>query len=284
MTHFVLSAIGASSALLLTVPCCAHPHARSHARQGMSAAARVAAADRAAMLGPERNASDATQVYSYTEGSIYHVVTAPGRVTDIALEPGETLGSVASGDTVRWIIGDTTSGAGAGQRSHVLVKPVASGLSTNLVVTTDRRTYHLLLTSNAHDAATSIAWRYPADALIAVQTAPKTVAKTTPASTGFDVAALRFDYVISGDHPTWRPLRAFDDGVRTYIEFPAALATDEAPPLFVITDGQAELVNYRVDRRYYVVDRLFDVAELRLGTRHQQVVRISRATRGKGGA
>jgi hypothetical protein len=60
-------------------------------------------------------------------------------------------------------------------------------------------------------------------------------------------------------------VRAFDDGAKVYIEFPLDLATSEAPPLFVSDeDGARELVNYRVRNRYYVIDRLFDTAELRL--------------------
>ena len=39
--------------------------------------------------------------------------------------------------------------------------------------------------------------------------------------------------------------------------------------------GEVQLVNYRVKGRFYVVDRIFDVAELWLGTKNQQVVRIS---------
>jgi type IV secretion system protein VirB9 len=89
---------------------------------------------------------------------------------------------------------------------------------------------------------------------------------------------LRFRYVITGDDPPWRPLRAFDDGNKVYIEFPARIDQGEAPPLFVVgTDGDSDLVNYRVRGNYYVVDRLFAAAELRLGRDPQQVVRISRS-------
>ena len=91
------------------------------------------------------------------------------------------------------------------------------------------------------------------------------------------VEALSFAYRIEGDNPAWRPVRAFDDGSQVFIEFPASLAQGEAPPLFVLgAGGRGELVNYRVRGRYYVVDRLFDAAELRLGERRQQVVRIVR--------
>jgi type IV secretion system protein TrbG len=73
------------------------------------------------------------------------------------------------------------------------------------------------------------------------------------------------------------PLRAFDDGRQTFIEFAASIAVGEAPPLFVIgREGTAELVNYRMRGRFYIVDRLFDVAELRLGLKKQDVVRIAR--------
>lgn len=89
--------------------------------------------------------------------------------------------------------------------------------------------------------------------------------------------ALRFGYRISGDSPAWRPLRAFDDGRQTFIEFPAGIAQDEAPSLFVTgPDGAAELVNYRVAGRFYIVDRLFTAAELRLGGKKQHIVRIAR--------
>src|SRR3546814_5317255 len=87
-----------------------------------------------------------------------------------------------------------------------------------------------------------------------------------PIASGLAVERLNFHYAISGDKPAWRPLRAFDDGRQTFIEFAPSIAVGEAPPLFVIgDDGEAQLVNYRVAGRYYVVDRLFGAAELRLG-------------------
>jgi type IV secretion system protein VirB9 len=48
--------------------------------------------------------------------------------------------------------------------------------------------------------------------------------------------------------------------------------------------GDAELVNYRVQSRYMVVDRLFAAAELRLGDRRtEQRVRIVRDDGRRGG-
>jgi len=73
----------------------------------------------------------------------------------------------------------------------------------------------------------------------------------------------------------------FDDGRRTWIEFPAGVIASDMPPLFVITGEGAEITNYRVQGQRYVVDRLFDRAELRLGARSPIVVRIDREGAGR---
>jgi type IV secretion system protein TrbG len=239
--------------------------------------ARVEAANRAAVHEPGADSYVvAVQVYPWSEGALYRLYTAPGEVSDIALQAGESLVSVAAGDTVRWVIGDTSSGNGAAKRTHILVKPSAAGLRTNLVIATDRRIYHVEVESSARAAMVSISWTYPEDALLALRRATA----EEPVATGLAVDALNFNYRIEGDRPDWRPLRAFDDGRQVFIEFPPTLPQGEAPPLFVRGDkGRAELVNYRLKGRYYVVDRLFTAAELRLGEKRQQVVRIIRQGR-----
>lgn len=217
------------------------------------------------------------QVYPFSEGTIFQVFAAPGLVTDIMLQPGENLVAVASGDTARWVIGDTTSGSGDGKQTHVLVKPFSAGLLTNLVVTTDRRAYHIRLVSTSGTALSSMRWTYPQDELLALRRKAEAAQAAAPVASGLAIEQLNFNYAISGDRPAWRPLRAFDDGQRTYVEFPASLASNEAPPLFLVDrEGKAELVNYRLSGRFYVIDRIFDVAELRLGLKKQQIVRINR--------
>jgi type IV secretion system protein VirB9 len=240
--------------------------------------ARVAAANRAATQEPQAQAFvNAAQIFPFSDGAIYQVYTAPGAVTDIALQAGETLIAVAAGDTARWVIGDTTSGSGTDKRTHLLVKPFAAGLATNLFVTTDRRSYHLQLTATSRTAMAALSWTYPADQLIALRKAAEQSAAAAPIAEGLTVDSLHFNYRISGDMPAWRPLRAFDDGRQTFVEFPASIAVGEAPPLFIIgPSGEAELVNYRMRGRFYLVDRIFDAAELMLGTKKPQIVRIDR--------
>jgi type IV secretion system protein VirB9 len=241
-------------------------------------ASSVVTANKAALREPAKSGFvNAVQVYPYSEGALFRLFAAPERVSDIALQPGETLISVAAGDTVRWTVGDTASGSGETKRTHLLVKPFAPGLSTNLVITTDRRVYHIQLTSTPSTAMTGMRWTYPQDELLALARQRVEAEAARPVSVGVEIAQLNFDYRITGDKPAWRPLRAFDDGRQTWIEFPATITTGEAPPLFVLGEkGEAELVNYRVTGRFYVVDRLFGAAELRLGAKEQKIVRVVR--------
>lgn len=243
-----------------------------------SPGSRVEAANRAATREPNAQTfANAVQIHPWAEGAVYRLYTAPTRVSEIALQQGETVISVAAGDTARWIIGDTTSGEGATLRSHILVKPAAEGLATNLVITTSRRVYHLEMLSSARTAMASLAWRYPEDELIALKQAAAVKEAAVPVAAGVQIDALNFNYEITGDRPEWRPLRAFDDGRRLYIEFPSDRVRTELPPLFATGPaGRPELVNYRLSGRYYVVDRLLHAFELRLGQDKQQVVRIFR--------
>jgi type IV secretion system protein TrbG len=251
---------------------------RSHAAS--SPRERVGAANDAARVEPDRPGFfNAIQRYAWEEGALYQVYAKPGQVTDIALQEGEQLvgpGPVAAGDTVRWMIGDTVSGSGAAARVHILVKPTRPDIATNLVINTDRRTYHVELRANPSVYMASVSWTYPQDELIALRQAAEAQSRAAPVAGGLDLGTLNFAYRLSGDRPDWRPVRVFDDGTRVFVEFPESIAQGEMPPLFVLgADDQAELVNYRVSGRYMIVDRLFERAELRLGERRgQQRVRL----------
>lgn len=241
---------------------------------------RITAANTAAKVEPSQGGYvNAIQVYPYSEGALYQLYAAPEQVSDIALQQGEKIVAVSAGDTLRWVVGDTISGSGKSARAHVLIKPTKEDLKTNLVIITDRRTYHLELTSNPETYMASVSWRYPRDELIALQGRNQEAESAVElvVDSGLRVDNLRFRYEITGDDPPWRPVRVFDDTRKVYIQFPARLDQGDAPPLFVIgPDGHNQLVNYRVKGSYYIVDRLFAAAELRLGEEPQQIVRISR--------
>ncbi len=216
---------------------------------------------------------DATQIYDFAPGALYELYAAPEFLSTILLEEGETLQTTAAGDTTRWMVEAVPAAGGETGRTLVLVKPTRSDIRTNIVLVTDRRTYLIeaIAVDNAQGRpqtySAQIAWRYPDEG-------PRAFA---PPSVALD--ALNLDYrieVIRGRRPVWTPERVFDDGRRTFIEFPQAVLTTEAPPLFVRGPEGLELVNYRVVGTRYVVDRLFEEAELRLGDRRPIIVRLTR--------
>lgn len=237
--------------------------------------ARIENANAAARIQPRREGYyNAIQIYPWSEGALYQVYAAPGQITDIALEPGESLtgeGPIAAGDTARWIIGDTESGSGLARRVHVLVKPSRADITTNLVITTDRRSYMLELRAGDKPYMPAVAWAYPAQPDSRRQAIPET--PIIP-----DVAARNYRYGLTGDTPPWRPIAVYDDGRRVYVAFPRGIVQGEMPPIFVIgPDGEAEIANDRVYQNILIVDRLFGAAELRLGSgKRQQTVRIVR--------
>ncbi|WP_296555471.1 P-type conjugative transfer protein TrbG [Pigmentiphaga sp.] len=239
---------------------------------------RVSRANEEARMAPTREGYvNAIQVWPYTDGALYQVYASPGRVTVIALQPGEELVTVAAGDTVRWIVGDTASGSGADLRVNVMVKPTRSNLKTNLVITSSRRTYLIELTSTEKTWMASVSWEYPKDRMLALQRQAQAAQVAAPVDAGLSLENLRFRYAITGSNPPWKPLRAFDDGQKVYIQFPAGIAQGELPPLFVIgAQGDGQLVNYRYRAPYFIVDRLFGAAEMRLGGEKAEVVRIER--------
>lgn len=245
--------------------------------------ARINQANAAARMQPVRNGFiNSMQVYPFTQGALYQVYTAVGQITDIALQPGEQLvgsGPVAAGDTVRWIIGDTQSGAGPTLQVHILVKPTRPDLMTNLVINTNLRTYHMELRSTERTYMASVSWQYPQDRLIALRRQNSQAEAAQPVASGVDLANVNFRFAIDGDRAPWRPLRAFDDGRQVFIEFPRGIGQGEMPPLFVVgpEGNTSELVNYRVRGHHMIVDRLFAAAELRYGSADRQKrVRIVR--------
>ncbi|PZR33236.1 P-type conjugative transfer protein TrbG [Caulobacter segnis] len=217
--------------------------------------------------------------YAWAEDAVYPLTATPGRITDIVLEPGESLaatGAIAAGDTARWVIGDTASGLGPARRVHVLVKPTQVGLATNLLINTDRRTYHLELRASGRTWQARVSWSYPDAAAPVLVSAP-------PARPSLDVSAVNRAYRIEGDHPAWRPVAVFDDGQRAYVEFGPGVVLGDLPPLYRVgEDGKSsQLVNYRVEGRRIVLDRLFDRVELRLGIKRQarrvRIIRLASA-------
>ncbi len=228
-----------------------------------------------------RRGADGSVVYLYG-ATLPTLVCTPLEVCAIRLQAGEVVNDVHAGDTAQWRITPATSGAGANQTTLVIVKPTDAGLTTNLLIATDRRTYSIKLASTQKDWIPMLSFDYPDEANAAwdayrQQHAQQVAATTLPS--GQNLANLDFGFEIRGDRPRWTPQRVYTDGVKTYIQFPSAsFAGSEAPALVSLArDGglfskpTRELVNYRVIGDRYVVDQVIDRAALISGVGSSQV-------------
>jgi len=155
-------------------------------------------------------------------------------------------------------------------------------------VTTDRRTYHLLLRSDETEFMHDVTFLYDGDS--PSRATPPRIASATPAPSPAPVSAdppvhsargdgkqARLVSRVVADHADesytvtgqadWKPVEVYNKDGKTYLEMPAEVKHKEAPVLFEEKRAgwfhhQKVLVNYRVHGRWYVVDRVLDNATL----------------------
>ncbi len=206
------------------------------------------------------------------------IVCAVLQVCDIQLQPGEQVNSIHLGDQVRWQVEPAITGGRGHEIQHLIVKPMDVGLETSLVVTTNRRTYHMRLRSHRREFMPRVAFIYPEDAQAkwdAVRTRESHAlqikqSRTIPA-TGEYLGDLDFLYKVSGS-ASWKPLRVYNDGKKTIIQMQTTFAQAEAPILMVVkkegglfSGDTTAMVNYRLQEDRYIVDAVFDKAVLIAG-------------------
>ena len=212
------------------------------------------------------------------------VVCAVMQITDIELERGESVTSVNLGDSVRWQVQPAVSG---GDVTHILVRPKQVGLETSMVVTTDKRTYHIRLRSHRAEYMPRVKFFYIEEAISKWQAIKTAAAKEREAATIPEtneyLGDLDFGYTVSGK-ASWKPVRVYNDSTKTILEMPATLHQQDAPTLLVVRKegrllkkSDQTLVNYRVQRGRYIVDAVFDKAIMIVGVGgNQEKVTITR--------
>lgn len=208
------------------------------------------------------------------------IVCAPLHTCDIELQSGEVVKDVHVGDSVRWKVTPAVSGLNNVETTHVIVKPTDVDLFTTMVITTDRRTYHLKLVSDKTEWMPFVGFEYPDEIWsqwAEYQASRKhVIEEITLPETGENIAHLNFEYCIEGK-ARWKPLRVYNNGIKTIIQMPKAMSQSEAPALLVVDYGSEQLVNYRVQDDRYIIDQIFDKAILVTGVgRKQQRITITR--------
>ena len=226
---------------------------------------------------PTVESKDGSVVYTYGV-TMPVVVCRPLRVCVLQLEQGETIiDPPRCGDTAQWEI--SPSKPDNRRPPHIYIKPLDSGLTTDLIIVTDRRTYIVALKSRNDRYTPMVSFRYPENEqrqwqahLAEQQRLEQQKQDNNRFKSGnltFNAEDLDFDYSIKGD-AKWKPLRVFNDGVKTYLKMPKIMKMYEAPVLLTVNDGEEALVNYRLHDDLFVVDQLFDKAVLLSGVGSNQ--------------
>jgi type IV secretion system protein TrbG len=194
------------------------------------------------------------------------VICAPLQVCDIELEAQETVRDVLLGDSVRWSVEAASSGEGRGQTIHLIVRPTEPGLQTSMIVTTSKRSYHIRLRSHEtrYMARVGFAYPNPPSADLATVNA-RLIGFSEPQSAARSTSSYR----ITGA-ARWRPKRVYSDGQKTYIQFPGTIAGQDMPVPFVLSEGQRQIVNYRVIKDMMIIDQDVERAILVTGVGWRQ--------------
>lgn len=214
------------------------------------------------------------------------IATSPFELTVISLEPGEQVTNVSSGDPQRWSYSMAYSGQGKMRQAHIMIKPSQPGVSTDLVITTDKRMYTLkMVTASGGKYVRNVKFWYPLDIqkfwddYNAQQTnkLAKDQQEVVDGVKNCDITQINDDYSINAgwfNAPSFRPLKVFDCGEHTYIKFSSLVSTRDMPALFIQNGDTQELVNYRSKPPYFVVDKIFKKAVLvsGVGSNQQKVI------------
>ncbi len=202
---------------------------------------------------------DGTVMYAY--GQSRPVIScSPLHLCVVQLQHGEKVTDLSIGDSVRWRVGSSM----AGDLPVIVIKPVASGLETNLTVTTDHgRIYYLTLRS-ADDGYVPMVGFYDPQAIVEHVNAQATAREATAqarkerqeATLGdIDPAKLDFAYTCTGDAP-FKPEQVFSANGHVYLKMPSNMVYRDAPAVFNTSQGEKQLINSRLVRGYDILDGL----------------------------
>lgn len=200
-------------------------------------------------------------VYNYNKYKQFEINTKVGYVTDVQLRPGEVVQKIASGNTTQWQVDvDIIDGV-----QHVYIKPMVSGIRTNMIINTDQRSYRFLVNStdemeyvvvfNFAELDREAQLKAEAEALAAQQARLDNLKRlqNTHFNTNYKVIKTK------NVKTAYVPKNIFDDGQKTYIEVSDLALRDNLPLVYSYDDwekGKLQLVNYRLKNNVIEIDKV----------------------------
>lgn len=210
--------------------------------------------------------NSAEVVFPYQENKIYKIYAQKGYITDIKMQLGESIISVTAGDTTRWIIDKAKVGKGRSVIEHLYIKPQYTGIMTNMFINTNQRSYQLLVVAgNYYNPIVS--WN------IEKTTKSQFSGEMVQNYLAINPQKLNFGYKFNKEELPWAPAKVFDDGRKTYIKMKPEVFSSTMPAFFIIEDDKIVLTNYRIIKGTYIIDRIFNEAQMVVG---KEKIRLKR--------
>jgi type IV secretion system protein VirB9 len=199
------------------------------------------------------------RTFTYDPNEVYKFVGHYRYQSSIEFAPDEEIATISLGDTVAWQI--IPSG------NRIFLKPVEPDATTNMTVISTKRIYHFELYGEEAEGIRDgemifqARFYYPGEGANAElqrfnheEDLPDI--QNEPEKYNFNYTATGSDYAL--------PLKIFDDGEFTFFEFKNKNA--EIPAIFLVRpDGSEEVINYRMQGNYVVVERVSSQFTLRSG-------------------
>lgn len=211
--------------------------------------------------------NNSTMVFRYAPDQLYKIYCRTGFLTDIALHEGETVKFVGGGDTSAWAINSST----VGKVPHIYIKPIVDTSTTNVIITTDRRSYQLIVcTSDWYNPM--VRWTYGAEEA-AEAFRRQQIDEMNVEANAVSVTDLHFDYRVKAVGDAEKPNMVFDDGKKTIIQIKRK--NGRIPALFIRERGHKSLTltNFKLKGDTFVLDQVIDYAELRYGDNDYIVIK-----------
>ncbi|MBO4780612.1 MAG: TrbG/VirB9 family P-type conjugative transfer protein [Selenomonadaceae bacterium] len=204
---------------------------------------------------------NSTVVFKYAPNQLYKIYCRVGYLTDLSLKKGETVTFVGGGDTSAWAVEKTTVDGVA----HIYIKPTVDTSTTNLIITTNKRSYQLILnTSSWYNPMVTWTYGQEEQSVINLREEQGTISKINE-----NVEFLNFNYKISGES-RMKLVAVFDDGEKTILKFDKI--PKRLPSLFIRSKGKIIMANYKIRENCYIVDRVAEEIELRVSDK--EIIKI----------
>ncbi len=207
------------------------------------------------------------RVINYSPNEVHSYTGFYNYVASILFEEGEKVITIAIGDPTAWQI--TPSG------NRLFIKPLQDHAETNALIITNRRVYHFAL--NAREAGGLHDKNLVFETRFVYPQVNFAYSNDSGGSYIPDINedhTLNYDYLLSGNNLI-KPVRVFDDGRFTYLEF--SNETVNLPAVFEVDEnGFESMLNIRTVGRHMVIEKVGSLFTLRHDKEHACIYNKSR--------